>query len=91
MYECTSSDSLETSCTFAFSSVIIYYSDSAALLVFADHDVAAWAVVLDCLEAVHEEGEAEAGPEAGEAERGGDCPGEEAGPGGGHHYYYYYN
>ncbi len=56
---------------------------SSHLLVFADHDVAAGAEVLHCLQAVHKEGQTEAGPEPRDAEDRREGHRQQAGLGGG--------
>jgi len=52
---------------------------SAGILVFAEDDLAVWTLVFHVLQAVHTEGETEAGPEHGEAEDQTEAPGHHAG------------
>ena len=48
-------------------------------MVSAQRDLAVWTLVLHALQTVHAEGEAEAGPEHGEAEDEAEAPGHHAG------------
>jgi len=68
------------------SKVIFVQSDThrlSATVVPAQHHLAAGALVLHLLQAVHAEGDAEAGPQHGQAEDGAHPPCQHAGGGGG--------